>query len=207
MRIALLALVIAASPACAASGARATDDAAKHDQAPPPRRLTPQEAKVEEWMQIGNAAFKEGRFSDAEVAYRGAFAIRRGHDTAGNLGMAELAQGKLRDAAQHLALTMRTYPPTADASMRDQLEKAFEAAKKDVGAIRVDVDEEGAIVLVDGVSVGESPLLDDVFVEPGEHLIEAKVEGRKSAHKRVSVKRGESTTVMLGLAPPKSKHG
>ena len=156
-------------------------------------------------LRAGNKAFKEGDFAGAERAYREAFALKRGYDIAGNLGAAELSLGKLRECAQHLAFTLRLFPITGEPALREQMARAFGQCRRGVGAVRVEVTGAGgpigATVLVDGLAAGEAPLLDEVFVEPGAHVIEARLDGYAGASQRVSVDRGSAAAVTLALTP------
>jgi len=149
----------------------------------------------------GNRAFKEGRFADAEAAYREAWRIKKGYDIAGNLGSAELALGKLRDAAEHLAFTLRAYPITGDPAVRDRMARALARCREAVGSVRVLVEPRGAEVWVDGARVGEAPLEDEVFVEPGEHTFEAKLEGYTGAPQRLLMEKGGAAEVTVDLVP------
>jgi hypothetical protein len=176
----------------------------------PPRRAppTPAEApspnadeQASKWLKVGNAAFKAGDFAGAEKAYREAFAVKKGYDIAGDLGTAELAQGKLREAAQHFAYTLRLFPITGETAVREQMQKAYDQCRQAVGAVRVKLDVKGAQVLVDGALVGEAPLLDEVFVDPGEHVMEARLEGYTGASQRVAVEKGGRGEVTLVLTP------
>lgn len=153
------------------------------------------------WLGAGNKAFKEGQFAAAEEAYRKAWQIKKGYDIAGNLGAAELAQGKLREAAQHLAFTLRMFPVTGEPALREEMQRAFDQCRAGVGAIRVSASQKGAQIVVDGVPFGEAPLADDVFVEPGEHVVEATLHGYKAASRRVRVEKGAPVEVALALAP------
>jgi hypothetical protein len=156
-------------------------------------------------LSAGNKAFREGRFADAERAYLEAFTVKKGYDIAGNLGAAELAQGKLREGAQHLAITLRMFPITGEPAVRERMQQAFDQCRSGVGAVRVEVDVRGAQVLVDGTPYGEAPLVDDVFVDPGEHTFEARAEGYTAATQRVTVDRGGAAVVKLPLAPLPAK--
>src|SRR6185437_10284447 len=149
--------------------------------------------------------------------YEAAFALKKGYDIAGNLGAAELAQGKHREAAQHLAFTLRLFPITGDPALREQMKKAFEQCQKEVGALRVKVAPAGAAVRVDGAPVtaedaskvasapaspaGEAPRVDEIFVDPGEHLVEAALDGYTGAPQHVSVAKGGSVEVAITLTP------
>jgi hypothetical protein len=152
-------------------------------------------------LAAGNKAFKEGKFAAAEQAYAEAFALKKGYDISGNLGAAELAQGKLRACAQHLAFTLRAFPITGDPALREQMEKALAQCRRGAGAVRVDPEVRGATVLVDGRAAGDALVVDEVFVEPGEHVFEARLEGYTGAPRRVVVERGGAVSVTLPLTP------
>ena len=153
------------------------------------------------YLAKGNEAFKQGRFADAEGAYRAAFERRRGYDIAGNLGAAELAQGTHKEAAQHLAFTLRLFPITGDPALRERMAQAFEAARREVGALRVTASVKGAMITIDGAPQGEAPLADDVFVDPGEHVVDASLEGFTSTRQGVAVEQGGTMTVTVPLSP------
>jgi hypothetical protein len=167
----------------------ASEDAARSDR------------RAAELLRAGNKAFKEGDFAGAEAAYRAALAFKKGYDIAGNLGMALLALGKQREAAQHLALSLRMFPVTGEPAARAEMQKALDRCRQEVGAVRLTVDVKGALVLVDGVAVGEEPLEDDVFVDPGDHVIEATRAGYFGARRTVSAAKGDGVDVALSLTP------
>jgi hypothetical protein len=180
---------------------------ARADDGSPPAKPASEsvEDRAARWLSAGNKAFREGRFAEAERAYLEAFAVKKGYDIAGNLGAAELAQGKLREGAQHLALTLRLFPITGEPALRERMQRAFDQCRSGVGAVRIEASVTGAEVLVDGVTYGEAPLLDEVFVDPGEHVFEARAAGYTAATERVTVERGGAVVVKLPLArlPPK----
>jgi tetratricopeptide (TPR) repeat protein len=157
--------------------------------------------RASHWLSAGNKAFKEGRFEEAEKAYREAFKIKKGFDIAGNLGAAEMAQGKHKEAAQHLAFTLRMFPITGEPALREQMQKAYDKCRQSVGAVRVDVDVKGAQIYVDGALQGEAPLPDEVFVDPGEHVFEARLEGYQSTPQRVTAPKGAPVEILLVLTP------
>ncbi len=189
--LALVTLLACAAPARAQTGPVEPAPAAPSDP----------DAQAARWMGTGNRAFKEGHFAEAEEAYRQAFTLKRGYDIAGNLGAAELAQGKLRDAAQHLAFTLRLFPLTGEPALREQMARAYEQCRRGVAALRVQVEVKGATIFVDGAAVGEAPLPDEVFVEPGEHVVEARLGGYTGAPLRLVAVKGTSADVTLELTP------
>ncbi|MFT3775098.1 MAG: PEGA domain-containing protein [Minicystis sp.] len=184
--------------ACAVTTPALADDGPKQGKAAAAPGADDQAAQ---WMAKGNKAFKEGRFADAESAYREAFDSKQGYDIAGNLGAAEMAQGKLKEAAQHLAFSLRLFPITGDPGLRERMTKALEQCQKDVGALHVSADPRGASIWIDGARSGESPLPDDVFVDPGDHTVEARLDGYTAAVQQVHVEKGNAAAVTLTLVP------
>lgn len=157
------------------------------------------DAEAAKWLSQGNKAFKDGKFDEAEKAYKNAFAVKKVYDIAGNLAMAEFAQGKARDAAEHLAFALRSFPITGDPATKDQMQKTYDQSRGAVGALKVSVLPKGALVYVDGKPAGEAPLLDDVFVEPGKHTVKATLDGHEEGSRSVDAQKGQSVAVSLEL--------
>lgn len=154
-----------------------------------------------DWLARGNEAFKTGDFIEAERAYREAFALKPGYDIAGNLGAAEMAQGKIRQAAEHLAFTLRLFPLTGEPDLRERITRALEQCRRGLAIVRVEVHPEGARVAVDGAPLGPSAFLDEVYLDPGDHTFTASLRGYTGAPKRLHVEAGGSTQVELTLSP------
>ena len=60
----------------------------------------------------GEEAARAGRLSEAYDILLGAWRKKPTYDVAANLGSVELRLGKVRDAAEHLAFSVREYPPS-----------------------------------------------------------------------------------------------
>ena len=168
------------------------------------------DASATGWLAEGNRAFRAGQFLEAERAYRHAWDFKHGFDIAGDLGMAEVAQNKLREGAEHLAFSLRLFPITGDPAVREQIQKAYAQCLAALGAARVLGLPEGARLYVDGVGHGMAPLLDPVFLDPGEHVFEAKLPGFEGEPVRATIPRGATADVTLALralpvAPPPSR--
>ena len=204
------ALLVAAAFASSSGFVRAADTKSTVDAktAPPPRPVPAKGSTDEQaakWLLQGNTAFEDGKFPEAEKAYREAFVLKPVYDIAGNLAMAEFAQSKHRDAAEHLALAIRLFPLTGDSATRDKMQKTFDQCKGHVGVVKVNVTTvRGAQVSVDGKVFGEAPLDDDLFLNPGTHTISVTAKGYKDASKSVDVKKGVASVVKLDLVllPP-----
>jgi hypothetical protein len=142
-------------------------------------------------------ALKRDSYAEAESFLRQALRLKRSYDIIANLGLAETGLGKWRDAAEHLAVALATFPVSGKPANHELLKSKYAAVRAHVGSLTIDVDLAGAEVLVDGASVGKAPLAAEVFVDPGTHVVEARVAGRDPARQDTPVAAGGSASVHL----------
>ena len=111
-----------------------------------------------------------------------------------------LELGKFRDAAEHAAFYLQNAP----ADRRAKAELVLNRAKQKIGTLTVDAQPAGAEVQLDGALVGQAPLHDAVFVDPGEHFVLVRAPGLPDATQRVVLAAGEAKTLALTAtaAPP-----
>jgi hypothetical protein len=185
-----LALLCAGAPAFAADPPRTS-----------PTALPAAKDPTDEVFRQGLAAYDAGRLEEAERLFRQAWALKKTHDIASNLGVVELLRGRPRDAAEHIAWSLRHWPPTESAKMRKGLEGELQKARLQVGAVRVRVNVDGADVTVNGRDVGKSPIDDEVFVDPGVAKIEAHRDGYTAAEQSAQIGKGDTREVTLVLTP------
>jgi hypothetical protein len=137
----------------------------------------------------------------AEDLFRRAWEIEKTYDIAGNLGHIELLNGKPLEAAQHLRFCLDGLPPSETDAQRVRVQERFNEARRQIGAISIDLSEAGADVLVDGRSVGASPLVAEVLVAPGLHRVRAVKSGFDVTEESVDVEKGGSRSVTLSIKP------
>jgi hypothetical protein len=144
---------------------------------------------------------KASEWEKAREALAAAYQLKATPDTAYGLARAEMQLGKPRDAAEHVSFYLRE---AKDAKPQDRqaAEKLFAEAKAKIGTVSVKADMDAAEVLVDGKSVGKTPLAGPIFVEPGAHTIEARKEGAEPVKQPVDVIAGGEGSVNLVLTPP-----
>jgi hypothetical protein len=162
---------------------------------------TPAPDQADGYFRQGNSLYKDQRWAEARTAFESAWRLKKAHDIAANLAYAEMKLGKWRDAAEHLAFAVKSWPPTGKADKRDYAIERLQLAKKEVGTLTIQIDVPRADVLVDGVLVGQAPLADEVFADPGSHTIEAKRAGYQDAKQTVLAEKGGAQTVTLVLLP------
>lgn len=146
-----------------------------------------------------NVAYDEGKLEEAYDLYTRAFSLKKSYDIASNLGQTEFKLGKFAAAAEHLAYSLSVYPPNGKVEAREKMQAMLEDARKQSGRLRVQVNVDGALVLIDGKEIGRSPLASEVYVSAGSHQIEAKKDGFKLVTRSVSVEAGNSEPVALEL--------
>src|SRR6185436_14978845 len=137
------------------------------------------DAQVEQARQLYKDGVREagrGRWEKARRLFLEAFRLRPHFQIAFNLGQAELQIGEFSKAAEHLDFFLRTVQDVA-AQERQKARLMLDEAERQVATLVLSTNQAGAEVLVDGVSVGTTPLGRDVFVAPGRHVIEARLDG------------------------------
>ena len=147
----------------------------------------------------GAAAFDAGKPEQAYELYLAAWKLKQTHDIAGNLAQVELALGKKRDAAEHIAFALAHFPPTVKSERREGMSKVLDGLRKDLGVLRIHVSVADARVALDRMPIGLAPLSDEVFVDPGAHVIEATLKGYKLARAQVDAAKGSAQDVTLTL--------
>lgn len=150
----------------------------------------------------GVRLYSEKKWADAEAAFREAWALNPTFDVAYNLGSAEYQLGKHRDAAEHLALAVRSWPLLkATSILRQTAQQRLDECRAQVGTLTVTVNVARAEVLIDGKSIGRAPLEGEVFVTPGVHTVEATFVGHTSVPRTLTAGKGAAEVVTLVLSP------
>ncbi|APR75131.1 Dihydrolipoamide acetyltransferase [Minicystis rosea] len=167
----------------------------------PPQAPTKIRDRADELFSEGAKAYVAGRYAEAEQKLEEAWAIKRTHDIAGNLGVVKNKLGKPVDAAQYLAWSLLHFPPTESRRARQGYADELEKTRAEVGALRIRVNVAGAEVTVNGKAMGKAPLETEAFVSPGQASVAAQLEGYVTVQQSVSVVKGDTRDVTLSLVP------
>lgn len=121
----------------------------------------------------GRAAADAKNWAKAAEEFGKAYALNPLPQIAGNLAEAELHLGRHRDAAEHAEKFLREDKGalTEDKAAARQW---LTDAKKKVVTLKITVEDPGVEVLIDGKSIGKTPLPPEVYVDPGKHTVEAR---------------------------------
>jgi hypothetical protein len=204
----LLAELVAGTPALAqSSGATPM----KMQSIPVPGGNDAPADRDEEARQLyaqGIQARKAKQWEKAREAFLEALKLKSHPQIIANLGHAELLSGRYRDAAEHLSLALRQGQIFSEQDRRE-IEKMLEAAKAQIGTVTIQVNVDGARVVVDALEVGISPLAAPVPIEPGSRTFKVMKNGFMGASQVVEVAAGSAPVVELKLTPSPtlSDHG
>jgi len=151
----------------------------------------------------GSVAYDAGKVEPAYQLYLAAWRLKQTHDIAGNLAQVELALGKKRDAAEHIAFALAHFPPTVTAQhdRREKMTKVLDGLRQEIATVRLRVNVADAEVLLDDKAIGKSPIDDEVFVEAGSHVARARLAGYVDARQALETPKGSTQTMTLSLSP------
>ncbi len=124
-------------------------------------------ASIEELFKKFNEAVKAAEWPRAYELMQQVHAQKQTYDVLGNLGLAELKLGKMRDAAEHLGHSLAIFPVVGKPEAKKMTEDLFAKAVANVGTIRLKVSPTQARVKVGDRAYGADDYREQVFVERG----------------------------------------
>lgn len=165
-----------------------------------PAAEDPMSDKARELFNEGKKLYREGKFGQAEASFEAAWGLAlQSKGIAANLGDCELRLGKFREAAEHLAISARLAPP--EDPQRAKTMASLAAAKAKIGTLVVKTNIP-AEVMLDGKRIGDAPLLDPIFVDPGKVKLRVRQEGYTSWEKEIDVAAGQEIPLDVALQKP-----
>jgi hypothetical protein len=149
-------------------------------------------------FQEGVRYYDQRQYDKARLAFTQAYALKPHPAVLLNLAQSELRAGHYAAAATHFAQYIRENP---NADAMDHARGAFEEARKRVVEVNVAVNQPDALITVDGIEAGKSPLPDVLYVEPGARTIGAEKDGAQASH-LLRAEAGQRLYVTLELQAP-----
>lgn len=150
-------------------------------------------------FRTGKELYKSGKLLEAYEAYRAAWRLKQTYDIATNLANTEFQLAKMRDAAEHYAFSIKNFPPTGGKAQLEAIKGQFDEVRRQVGALAITVNVEGAEVSIDGASIGRAPFVDEQYVAPGARTVVAKLSGYEPVKQTIQVAKGAAQPVTLTL--------
>ncbi|WP_437637704.1 PEGA domain-containing protein [Sorangium sp. So ce854] len=177
---------------------------------------TRETSTVEGLLRRARQARDAGRWVEAEAAYGHALKAADAAWTtdaeraeiAVELGLCELALGRYRDAADHLAQGLR-HRDGLRRALRERAEQGLLQAERRVATLYLGVSPPDAEVYVDGKPLGRPAPTYELFLEPGPHTVRAELDGHAEAVSAFDGLAGKATSLTLKLrrAPERGAPG
>lgn len=162
-------------------------------------------AKVSEPRYPGDLAAQRGTDHEAIALWLQEWAKEPSAVVACNIGRAELRVGTYPNAAKWLTRCLRLFPDNRTRETVEFFVKAsdeLQAAKEKVSALSFNA-EPGTEITIDSEIVVKTPLLEDVFILPGKHHINALKDGRsKSLDQTTEAGKDYTLDAMIPQDPP-----
>jgi hypothetical protein len=153
----------------------------------------------------GNLMLQEKEYLGALERFRAAYERFPNPKILLNIGTTLRHLGRDAEAADLYEKYLASAKPTA--ARRAEVEAILSELSQRLAKLRIQVNEAGARVLVDGKPVGESPQPVTMRVEAGTHTVVAEKEGFSTAVTTVDLAGGQSRTIELQLTRPGTAAG
>ena len=115
-------------------------------------------------------------YEEALVAYQAAFEAYPDPQIFFPIAQAEQRLGRFVESLQHYQQLLEEGKGLS-AELRTRVQEAIIDVKRNLAAVLLEVEPDGASILVDGREVARSPMSQPVFVEPGKHTYAVTREG------------------------------
>jgi hypothetical protein len=198
-----LAVLLTAATVMAAADVASAQPAAPQEA---PASTGDAVTRADAFFRQGLRLYSDKKYVEAEKELESAWELNPTFDVAYNLGNTKYQLKKHKEAAMYLSFALRNWPlMKAAAKLKTTAEQRYSESRAQVGALVVTAGAPGAEVLVDGKAVGKAPLEGEVFVDPGEHRVEARHLDYEPASQTVSVAKGATAEVKLPMALVKNE--
>lgn len=148
----------------------------------------------------GVRLFDEGKYSEALAEFEQAYALESHPLVLYNLAAAHRALSQYAQAVDFYNRFLAEGKGVVRAKQLARGQRELSEVLRLIAKIDVTTDPEGAVVSVDGRTVGPSPLGQPLILGPGDHVVRATLEGHESAERAIRVAAGDSLEVALTLA-------
>lgn len=152
-------------------------------------------AEARAHFEAGVAASNQGRWQDALREFEQARAIQATAPVLYNLGLAQRAVGRVRDARATFRTLIEQHGARLANDRRTEIQGYITDADAAVGRIELTISPANATVTIDGTPTAER----SVEADPGRHEIVVSAPGHQQSRREVDLRRGSSATLDVRL--------
>jgi hypothetical protein len=152
----------------------------------------------------GVAYYNEGRYDAALAEFLRAYDLTGEWTILYNLGQVSYALGRNAAALDYLQRYVDEGGEGVDAERGAEVQRLIAELEPRVARLVIEVDIDGATIVVDGQERGTTPLAGPVVVEPGSHVVEVR-DGRRAGgreRREVILAGGLTETVRVAALAP-----
>jgi tetratricopeptide (TPR) repeat protein len=183
----LLCLVVSALPARAlAEGA-----------APAAGAAVPDTEDARQHFADGLKLYKDGDFDAALVQFERAYAIKPNYKVLYNIAQTYFQLRQYVEARDNMARYLKEGGSAIDPERQAAASKDLADLEKRIAKVTVNVNVNGATVLVDGKKVGVTPLAEPISVSEGQRTISVEAPNRGARERLIRVAGGEQQALNL----------
>lgn len=156
-------------------------------------------AEARDRFEQGLRLFDEGDTAGALAEFQRAYALIPTPVLLFNIGLVHAASGRSVEAVEALdaaILSGALAPAETERALRVRTDQ-----QRRVGTLGIELSEPGAVIEVDGVPRGKTPLDGPLRVAGGQHVVEITLTGYLPYREQVSVAGGETRTIAVTLRP------
>lgn len=146
-------------------------------------------------FEAGVAASNAGRWQDALREFEQARAIQATAPVLYNLGLAQRAVGRIRDARATFRALIEEHGPRLSADRRTEIQGYVTEADATLGRLELTVSPAEATVTVDGAPTTAR----SIELDPGRHEVVIEAPGYRRQRREIELRRGASALVDLRL--------
>jgi tetratricopeptide (TPR) repeat protein len=150
----------------------------------------------------GFAAAGRGDFEEALQEFNEAYAVRPHFGVLYNIGQAQIALGRPLGAIETLGRYLDEGGDQIAADRRGQVSAQIAALEARLAHLSIRTQHPGARIVVDGRSVGRTPLPRSIDLAAGRHEVVASYDGSESTTGTVALGDGELRVLVLELPAP-----
>jgi hypothetical protein len=164
-----------------------------------PVRAAEQRDEVIQLLRQGVELRKQGKEQQSLPLLQRAYQLSRTPQTAGLLGLSEMAVGQGADAERHLSEALATPSDPWVTENNDVLTQALTRLQSEMGEVIVAGGPRGAELRVNGTDVGQLPLKEPLRIPEGPVTVELRKAGYLTASRSIMVRGGQREEVIIGL--------
>ena len=154
--------------------------------------------RAREAFNRGVELYEQGRYADALTQFRSAFDLRPHPSVRVNIANCLARLGQAVEGTYHFRRFLQERGDEVSPEQRAAVQREIDGMRMEVAELSVRVEPPDADVFVDGVHP-DTRIGASIYISPGPHRIEARLQGRQTAREEVDLAGGARRDLVLVL--------